>query len=125
MGIGLTTDSFIGRDPSQRTLRPILRTVHHLHRARPYPPQNHPLPHLPQPRTRLNLTPIPPLRILRSAPQDFRRRTRSRPNHVVQINGVSLLTPHVDFAAQDQVGGVWRDIREGVVGVYEAPVLGW
>ena len=31
----------------------------------------------------------------------------------------------MDLAAQNQVGGVWRDVGEGVVGVYEAPVLGW
>ena len=31
----------------------------------------------------------------------------------------------MDLTTQDEVGGVGRDIGEGVIGVYEAPVLGW
>ena len=65
------------------------------------------------------------MRVFRSAPQDLRRRTCPRPNHVVQIDGVGLLTPHVDLAAENQMGGIWRDVGQRIVGVYEAPVLGW
>lgn len=111
-------------NPSQRTLRAILSTIRHLHRPRPHTPQHHTLPHLAQPRTRLHQTAIHTLRIFSPAPQDLPRRTSPRPDHIVQIDRVGLLAPHVDFAAEDQVGGIGRDGGEGVVGVYETPVLG-
>jgi len=85
---------------------------------------HHPLPHFIQPRARLHLTPIPARhRILRSAPQDLPRGARPRPHHIVDIDGISLLAPHVDFAAKDKVGAVGGDAGEGVVRVDEAPVF--
>lgn len=85
---------------------------------------HHPLPHFVQPRARLHLTPIPARhRILGSAPQDLPRGASPRPHYIVDIDGISLLAPHVDFAAKDEVGAVGGDTGERVVGVDEAPVV--
>ena len=109
----------------QRALRPVLSTVHHVHRPSPNTSQHHPFPHLAQPWARLDLTPIQALRILRSTPQDLPCRTCSGPYLPVHVDGVGLLAPHVNLTAQNKVGGVLRDVGQRVVGVYEAPVLGW
>ena len=82
---------------SYRTLRAILNTIRHLHWASPNTPQHHPLPHLAQSWAGLNLAPIHTLRIFWSTPQNLSCRTRSRPYHIVQINRVGLLAPHMDL----------------------------
>ena len=85
---------------------------------------HHPLPHLIQPRARRHLTPIlPRRRILRATPQHLPSGTGAGPDHVVDVDGVGLLGPHVHFAAEHEVGAVGGNAREGVVAVDEAPIV--
>ena len=85
---------------------------------------HHPLPHLIQPRARRHLTPIlPRRRILRATPQHLPSGTGAGPDHVVDVDGVGLLRPHVHFAAEYEVGAVGGNAREGVVAIDEPPVV--
>ena len=110
---------------SQSTLRPILRTIYHLHRASPDSPQHHPFPHLAQSWTRLNLASVHTLRVFRSTPQNLRSSTCSRPYHTVQDDRIGLLTPHVYLTTQNEVSQIWCDVVQRVIGVYEAPIVRW
>lgn len=111
--------------PSQRAPRSVLGTVDHLHRTSPNSSQHHSLPHLRQPRARLNLTSIITLRIFCSAPENLRSGRCSRPDHIVQIDRICLLTPHMYFATQDKMSYVWGNVGQRVIGVDETPIFGW
>ena len=108
---------------SQSTLRPIHNTKRHLNRLSPNPPRHKPLPHLAQPRRSLNLTPIPPLRVLRPRPQHLSRRTSPRPNHSFQVDRIRLLGPDMALTADDKVLEVLGHGGVRVEAVHEPPVF--
>jgi hypothetical protein len=120
-----SNSSPLSHSPSipQLTLRPIHSTIRHLDWLRSHPLRHQPLPHLAQPRTRINLAAILTRLILRTAPQNLPDRRRARPHHAVDINRIGHFRPHVRLAAEHQVLFVSWDAREWVVGVDEAPVM--
>ena len=102
----------------------MLRAENHLDRTTLNPPQNHTLSELRQSRRGCDLASILARGILPSRPEYFSCGTGSWPDHVVEVDGVGLLRPDVNFAAEDEVGLFSRDTGKRVVGVYEAPVFG-
>jgi hypothetical protein len=108
---------------AQLTLRPIHCTIWHLDRFGPNTHHHQAFSHLTQPRTRFDLTPVFPLRVFRTTPEDFSNRRTARPNHAIDIDGVGLLGPHVCFATNDKVLFVFRYTRVWVVGINESPVV--
>lgn len=125
MRIDLSEHFRIKLKSSYSALSPILGTINHLHRASPNSPQHHPLPHLTQPWARLNLAPVHALRIFCSTPQNLRCSTSSRPYHTVQNDRIGLLTPHMNLTTQNEMSQIRWYVVQRVIGVYEAPILGW
>lgn len=103
----------------------MLRAMNHLHRSRSNPLTNHALSHLSKSRTGIDLGSVVARGIVSSGPEDLAGGACSWPDHVVEVDGVGLLGPDVDFTTEDEVGFVGWDAGEGVVGVDETPVLGW
>lgn len=59
-----------------------------------------------------------------AAPEDLCGGAGAGPDHGVEVDVIGLFGPQVDFAAEDEVGGVGGHAGEGVVAVDESPVLG-
>jgi hypothetical protein len=81
-------------------------------------PRQHPLPKLPKPLTRILKRPIDPLRINSTTPQHLSYCTCARPDRTVEGGRVSLLRPHVRFAAYYEFLLLGRKIGERVEGVH-------
>jgi hypothetical protein len=107
----------------QSTLRTIHSTERHLNRLGQHTPRYQPLPHFTQPRTRINLAPVLPTRVLRTTPQHLRSRTSTRPDHAIQVHTIRLLRPDVRLAADHEVRFVGGDACQRVVAVHHAPVV--
>lgn len=108
----------------ERTFRGIvLRAEHHLHRPGPNTPFHHPLPHLSQSGTRIQLSAILPIGILSPRPEDFCCCARTWPYHVVEIQGIRLFGPDVHLASYDEMLLCGGDAGQRVVRVDQAPIL--
>jgi hypothetical protein len=108
---------------SQLTNHTVHSTIRHLYRTRPNPHGYQPLPHLTQPRRRLNLTPISTLSIFCTAPQYLGSSRCARPDHLVDISPVGLLSPHVRFAADDEMLRCFRHTSKRVQRVDYTPIV--
>lgn len=89
----------------------------------PQPPRHHPLPHIRQPRRRVDQAPVLALRVMPPAPEHLARCAGARPHDAVDRQGVDGLGPHGDLAAEDVLGRLLREAGRRVVGVDEGPGL--
>lgn len=103
----------------------MLRAMNHLHRSSSNTTTNHTLSHLSKSRTGIDLGSVVSSGIVTTRPEDLPCCACSWPDHVVEVDGVGLFGPDVDFTTEDQVSFVCWDTGEGIVGVDETPVLGW